>query len=214
MDLDDDETSDRDTVVDDPEQSGSEDERKAKRSMRKKPSSDQSWQQNFNCMHKHDGLDHGQNPNHRTIEVLQQMADFYDRTRDNWRVIAYRKVIAALRKQNVKIITREQALAIPSVGERLAEKIEEIVWTDKLRRLDNAIIEPNHEVLQNFLSIYGVGIAQASTWIDQGYRTLEDVRQKAQLTKNQGMCYRTLDVSFPVPNLWFPERTTGMGSWK
>ena len=190
MDLDDDETSDRDRLVDDPEESGSEDERKAKRSMQKF-SCDQPWQQNFNCMHKHDGLDHGQNPNHRTIEILQQMADYYDRTRDQWRVIAYRRVIAALRKQKVKIITKEQALTIPFVGERLAEKIEEIVWTDKLRRLDNAVLDPNDEVLKKFLSIYGVGIAQASRWIDQGYRTLEDLRQKAELTKNQGMCYKT-----------------------
>ena len=211
MDLDDDETFDRDTVIDDPEEGGSEDERKAKRSIRKKPSPNQPWQQNFNCMHKHDGQDHVKNPNHRTIEILQQMADYYDRTRDQWRVMAYRRVIAALRKQTVKIIAKEQAVVIPFVGERLAEKIEEIVWTDKLRRLENASLDPNDGVLQSFLSIYGVGIAQASTWIDQGYRTLEDLRQKAQLTKNQGTCYKTHDVCFPVPNRQSSERITAIG---
>ena len=199
MDLDDDESSNRDTVLDVPEESGSEDERKAKKSLRKKPLSDQPWQQSFNCMHKHDGLDHDQNPNHRTIDVLQQMADYYDRTKDHWRVTAYRRGIAALRKQKVKITTKQQALIIPFVGTRLAEKIEEIVWTDRLRRLDNAILDPKDEVLQKFLSIYGVGIAQASTWIDQGYRTLDDLRQKAELTKNQGMYCKIIDVCFLFP---------------
>ena len=189
MDFDDDESFDRDAVPDDLEESHGEDERKPKKRAQKTPSVDQAWQQNFNCMQKHDGLDQSQNPNRRTIEILQQMADHYDRANDHWRLTAYRRVIAALRKQKVKIMTKEQALAIPFIGERLADKIEEIVWTDKLRRLDYAILEPNDKVLQLFLKIYGVGIAQASAWVDQGFRTLDDLSQKAKLTKNQGKSF-------------------------
>ena len=62
-------------------------------------------------------------------------------------------------------MTKQQAIAIPFVGERLADKIEEIAYTDKLRRLDNTRLEPDDEVLQMFLNIYGVGIVQASTWV-------------------------------------------------
>jgi len=136
-------------------------------------------------MQKHDGLDNGENPNQRTIEVLQEMANFYDRTNDHWRVTAYRKAIAALRKQKQKIMTSTEAFAIPFIGERLAAKIEEIVWTNKLRRLDNAKLEPNDEVLQLFLGIYGVGLAQASKWIEQGFHTIVDLTKEAHLTKNQ-----------------------------
>lgn len=136
-------------------------------------------------MKKHDGVNKEDNPNTRTIQILQKMADYYERTQDHWRLTAYRKAIGALRKQSNKITTKEEALAIPSIGERLAEKIEEIVWTNRLRRLDNAEQEPNDEVLQMFLGIYSVGHAQASTWINQGYRTLEDLSSKANLTKNQ-----------------------------
>lgn len=137
-------------------------------------------------MQKHDGLDQSDNPNSRTIEVLQEMCDYYARKNDHWRVTAYRKAITALRKLNVKIMTKAQAFAIPFIGERLADKIEEIVWTDKLRRLDNANLEPNDEALQLFLNIYGVGLAQASAWVDQGLRKLDDLlTQDAKLTKNQ-----------------------------
>ncbi|KAK2775345.1 hypothetical protein FQN52_004029 [Onygenales sp. PD_12] len=143
------------------------------------------WQQNFSCMHKHDGHTDDDNPNARTIEILQQMSEYYNRISDQWRTLAYRKAISALRKQKQKIVTKEQALAIPFIGERLAAKIEEIVWTNRLRRLEEANMEPQDMLLSTFLNIYGVGFAQASKWIQQGYRSLDDLRTKASLTKNQ-----------------------------
>lgn len=143
-----------------------------------------SWQQNFSCMQKHDGKV-AQNPNSRTIDILQQMLNYYGRIEDHWRTIAYRKAISALRKHPTKVMTKEQALAIPFIGERLAAKIEEIVWTDRLRRLDNTNLEPNDLTLQTFLKIYGVGLAQATKWINQGHRTISDLVSKARLTKNQ-----------------------------
>lgn len=98
----------------------------------------------------------------RTIEILQQMLDYYTRTSDHWRVIAYRKAISALRKQPKNIVSRSQALSIPGIGERLADKIEEIVWTNRLRRLENASCTREDRALQEFLGVYGVGISQAS----------------------------------------------------
>lgn len=185
MDKEEDEGSANGETLEDAEESVSEDDHKAKRSKRKTASGDKAWEEKFNCMQKHDGLDRSQNLNRRTIEVLQQMADYYERNNDRWRPLAYRRAIAALRKSNAKIMTRNQAIAIPFIGERLADKIEEIVWTNKLRRLDNANLEPNDEALQLFLNVYGAGPAQASAWVDQGFRTLNDIREKATLTKNQ-----------------------------
>lgn len=151
----------------------------------KKESSKRAWQENFSCMSKHDGSGKPDNPNARTIEILQQMANYYERDQDHWRLTAYRKAIAALRKQNRKITTEEEAFAIPFIGQRLAAKIEEIVWSNKLRRLDNTHLDPNAEVLQTFIGIYGVGLKQATKWIDQGHRSISDLLEKAHLTRNQ-----------------------------
>ena len=126
-----------------------------------------------------------ENPNTRTIEVLQQMADYYDRVEDQWRTQGYRKAITALKRQTVKISTKEEALRIPSIGLRIAEKLEEIVTTNRLRRLELAQDEPTDQAFQLFLGIYGVGPVQASQWITQGFRTLDDVKAKAKLTSNQ-----------------------------
>ncbi|KAF4215015.1 hypothetical protein CNMCM8980_008894 [Aspergillus fumigatiaffinis] len=145
----------------------------------------EAWQQKFACMQKHDSNSKVDNPNSKTIEVLQQMLDYYTRTSDQWRTLAYRKAIAALRRQPRKVVTRAQARAIPGIGPRLADKVEEIVFTNRLRRLENANNTPEDRILQEFLGVYGAGISQASRWIAQGYRSLDDLKTKASLTKSQ-----------------------------
>ncbi|KAK4192821.1 hypothetical protein QBC35DRAFT_483476 [Podospora australis] len=125
------------------------------------------------------------NPNARTIEVLQSMCDYYTRVNDHWRITAYRKAINTLRRQPTKITTQEEAYRLPNIGPRLAAKIAEIVSTNRLRRLEYANEEPTDQVLDTFLKIYGVGLNRANKWISQGCRTLEDLKQKADLTTNQ-----------------------------
>lgn len=185
FDSDEDEEMTKSMIEDD---NGSEEEKEKKRpkSFRAaKGSSNEPRQENFSCMQKHDGLNKEGNPNVGTIEVLQKMADYYDRTRDHWRVIAYRKAITSLRRQTIKVTNKYEAIALPFVGARLADKIEEIVWTNRLRQLDNTSFDENDAALQLFLGIYGAGFSQAQTWISQGHRTLESLSASASLTPNQ-----------------------------
>ena len=126
-----------------------------------------------------------QNPNARTIEILQSMCDYYTKVNDHWRTTAYRKAITTLRRQTTKISTEDEAYRLPNIGRRLAQKIEEIVTTDRLKRLEYAQDEPRDKALETFLKIYGVGASHANKWLNQGLRTLDDLRQKADLTVNQ-----------------------------
>ncbi|KAF5518225.1 DNA polymerase lambda [Colletotrichum aenigma] len=165
----------------------SEDERQRKKQSVTKSSSrkDLTWEDKFACYKGGTKGGDKTNPNNRTIEVLQQMCDYYTRTNDTWRPIAYRKAITQLKRQPNKVSTAEEAIRLPGVGQRLADKIEEIVTTNRLQRLEHAESEPMDEILQTFLKIYGVGSVQASHWISQGFRTLGDLKQKAKLTANQ-----------------------------
>ncbi|QIX01652.1 hypothetical protein AMS68_007169 [Peltaster fructicola] len=143
----------------------------------------------FQCMTAHTG-DSDNGPNAEVIKVLQQMADYYGRVGDEWRLRAYRKGIASLRNRPTKIVTKDQALAIPNIGARLADKIEEIAFTHRLRRLDHAQAEPGDQALQLFMQVYDVGYARASGWVRAGHRTLEDLleqekRVKGTLTSGQ-----------------------------
>ena len=138
----------------------------------------------FRCMERNDGTK-TDSPNARTIEILQQMAIVYDQSGDQWRSRAYRQACSALGKQKKKITTKQDAQAIPLIGDRLAEKIEEIVETDRLKRLEYAQEDPNNQLLRLFRGIYGVGVRDASRWIAQGYRTLEELKSNPELTPNQ-----------------------------
>ncbi|KAF5702060.1 DNA polymerase IV [Fusarium globosum] len=168
--------------------SGSEDERANKRRSRRKIRSDRkgiAFEDRFSCNSAGVKYAKAGNPNSRTIEVLQSMADYYTRVNDHWRTTAYRKVISTLKRQEMKITTAEEAQRLPSVGPRLAQKIAEIVTTDRLQRLEYAQKEPMDEALQLFLGIYGVGNSQAQQWLAQGFRTLDDLKTSAKLSPNQ-----------------------------
>lgn len=138
----------------------------------------------FSCMQSNPGKQ-SPTPNDRTIAILQQMATYYDRTGDNWRTLAYRRAITALRKHDTHVKTAKEARKINGIGTRLADKIEEIVTTDRLKRLDAVLSDPDDTVLQLFMGIYGVGIRQAKSWMEQGYRTLDDLQRHVKLTSNQ-----------------------------
>ena len=75
-------------------------------------------QQDYMCMSKHTRMMESANPNKRTVEILQQMATYYDRIKDHWRTTAYRKAISGLRKQTRQIMTAEEASKIPFIGQR------------------------------------------------------------------------------------------------
>ncbi|CVK83551.1 related to DNA-directed DNA polymerase lambda [Fusarium mangiferae] len=168
--------------------SGSEDERANKRRSRRKIRSgrkDIAFEDRFSCNSAGVKDAKAGNPNSCTIEVLQSMADYYTRVNDHWRTTAYRKVISTLKRQETKITTAEEAQRLPSVGPRLAQKIAEIVTTDRLRRFEYAQKEPMDEALQLFLGIYGVGNSQAQQWLAQGFRTLDDLKTSAKLSPNQ-----------------------------
>lgn len=148
-------------------------------------SNKKSFKQNaFQCMDPGANGYTSQNPNARTIEILNQMCQYYDQMQDTRRILSYRKCITTLKKQTAKITTAKQAAALPNIGSRLADKIEEIVLTDRLRRLESTRDGPLDSVLRLFLGVYGAGLVQANKWIQAGYRTLDDLRTKAKLTES------------------------------
>jgi DNA polymerase IV len=188
---DDDEEGDRpsSSEADHPDDSGDSDmERspirasKAKRKYTKKGSNNQ---ENFSCMKGGTGIAVESNPNGVTMSILEEMADYYKRIRDQWRPIAYRKAIGSLKKQTKKITSAEEALGLPFIGHRIAAKIEEIALTSRLRRLDNVKLEPSDLILQQFLKVYGAGPSQAAKWMQAGHRSLEDLKLRVDLSENQ-----------------------------
>ena len=177
--------SERPPSRDTPDSSGFEDDSKIGGKERRGKQETLSKQENYRCMTRGTGLSAESNPNAKTIDTLQQMCDYYGRIKDEWRERSYRIAIGVLKKQSVKITTYNQAVELHGIGLRLGKKIEEIALTARLRRLENVEQEPNDRTLQSFMKVYGVGLKEGWKWVLQGHKTLEDLKNRAHLTKNQ-----------------------------
>lgn len=159
--------------------------KKKKQAARKRGSGDDNWQDKFACMRGGTKGGTSGNPNADTIAMLQKLLDEYTLDDDQWRTTSYRRAISVLGQQSTRITTSAQAKQLPGIGDSIADKIEEIVNTGRLRKHEAVLRDPMREVRQLFLKIYDVGLKRANVFINQGYRTLDDLVEKAALSRNQ-----------------------------
>ncbi|XP_067858088.1 DNA polymerase lambda [Heptranchias perlo] len=124
-----------------------------------------------------------QNHNKPITDKLEVLATAYTHQGDKWRVLGYSKAINALKSYQKPVTSYEEACKIPGIGKRLAEKIREILESGHLRKLD--YISESVPVLETFSNIWGAGVKTAQMWYQQGFRTLDDIHTKANLTKQQ-----------------------------
>ncbi|CAJ2502023.1 Uu.00g048760.m01.CDS01 [Anthostomella pinea] len=156
--------------------------RKGFRSDQKNP----GWQEKFKCMKGGTVNSKKENPNAKTMELLEAWKAERELQSDGkWRAHSLRKAIATLRQQPTKVTTAAKARLLPNIGDDIADKIHEIVQTGTLRHLEEALSNPDREVLSVFLNIYDVGQSRAYQWIAKGFRTLDDLKAKAELSANQ-----------------------------
>lgn len=123
------------------------------------------------------------NYNPHITEKLEVLAKAYSVQGDKWRALGYAKAINALQSFHKPVTSYQEACSIPGIGKRMAEKIVEILDSGHLRKLDH--ISDSVPVLELFSNIWGAGTKTAQMWYHQGYRTLEDIRNKASLTTQQ-----------------------------
>nr|XP_053645240.1 DNA polymerase lambda-like [Cherax quadricarinatus]XP_053645241.1 DNA polymerase lambda-like [Cherax quadricarinatus]XP_053645242.1 DNA polymerase lambda-like [Cherax quadricarinatus] len=121
---------------------------------------------------------------HITTE-LEKLEAVYKNKKDTWRAMGYQKAISAIRNHPREIKSREEALSIHGVGESLADKVSEIIESGKLRKVAEVCEGEEVETLKLFMGVWGAGPTTAHNWYTQGFRTLEDLRTKAALTRHQ-----------------------------
>jgi DNA polymerase lambda len=125
------------------------------------------------------------NVNKEITDELESLEKIYLQTGDHWRAMAYRKAIAAIKRYPRKIESAAEVRCIKGVGAKTAEKIEELLSSGTISRLRGLSNSENVQTIQLFCRIWGVGIETAKQWYSQGYRTLDDVSEKAKLNHQQ-----------------------------
>ncbi|XP_052516612.1 DNA polymerase lambda isoform X3 [Budorcas taxicolor] len=131
------------------------------------------------------------NYNPHITEKLEVMAKAYSVQGDKWRALGYAKAINALKSFHKPVSSYQEAFGIPGIGKRMAEKIVEILESGHLRKLDH--ISESVPVLELFSNIWGAGTKTAQMWYNQGFRSLEDIRNHACLTTQQAIGLKHYD---------------------
>ncbi|CAF0756344.1 unnamed protein product [Rotaria sordida] len=125
------------------------------------------------------------NPNEKIIEKLREMSKLYLITNDKGRSIAYQKAIEALKRCTHPIRTYEEIKSLPYVKQSLADKIWEIIRTNGLVKLSAFQSRDDVATLALFAGVWGAGTETTKQWFAQGFRTLDDLRKRARLTRTQ-----------------------------
>lgn len=126
--------------------------------------------------------------------------DHYDNIKtkgsnEHFKVINYRKTITAIRALDYEITSEEMALKVPRVGKKIAQKIGECVSLGRIKKLSHLNWDKERQDVETlFKGVYGVGSEKATEWYNMGYRTLDDLRQLPDLTKNQVSGLKYYDV--------------------
>ncbi|XP_004616395.2 DNA polymerase lambda isoform X3 [Sorex araneus] len=131
------------------------------------------------------------NHNPHITEKLEVLAKAYSVQGDKWRALGYAKAINALKSFHKPVTTYQEACSIPGIGKRMAEKIVEILESGHLRKLDH--ISESVPVLELFSNIWGAGTKTAQMWYQQGFRSLDDIRDQASLTTQQAIGLKHYD---------------------
>uniref|UniRef100_A0A4W5K7M2 DNA polymerase n=1 Tax=Hucho hucho TaxID=62062 RepID=A0A4W5K7M2_9TELE len=101
------------------------------------------------------------NHNKHIADKLEVLAKAYTHQGDRWRALGYSKAVNALKSYHKPIMSYEEACKIQAIGKKMADKVMEIMKSGHLRKIDH--------------------LGEAVP----GFRTLEDIRTKANLNHNQ-----------------------------
>lgn len=126
--------------------------------------------------------------NKELAEVLSLIGNYYTMARDTYRARAFLTASAKIASHPTVILSGRQARSeIAGIGDSIQSAIDEYIATGEVQRLNEleARFPDRQAIIDLFLSFYGIGPATAVKYYNQGFRTLEDLWFKANLTDAQ-----------------------------
>jgi Helix-hairpin-helix domain/Fingers domain of DNA polymerase lambda len=117
------------------------------------------------------------NKNSHITDILKQMTVFYDLLGDNFREMVYKRCCGVLETHPTKIENIDEIIRLPGVGKSLGDKINEILKTGSLEKLENFKNDPKLSALVALGKIWGVGPKGAQNLYNLGYRSVKDLRE-------------------------------------
>ncbi|BGP60673.1 hypothetical protein NBRC10512_001922 [Rhodotorula toruloides] len=117
-------------------------------------------------------------PNEPVAFQLEKLADLQSTTteKDQFRQRSYKQAANKLRSCPTKVTRFDQLVKLRGIGDKMANKIIEILRTGTHRRLTTFQTE-REKTVKLFCGIYGVGQAKAADLYDRGARSVEMIRR-------------------------------------
>lgn len=133
--------------------------------------------------------------NKELADVLELIANYYIMEREAYRARAFSNASAKIAEHPVKILSGAQARReiATGIGDSIQSAIDEYIRTkeetgtgtiERLKNLENRSGDRKN-IIDYFSSFYGIGPVTAVKFYNQGFRTLEDIWFKANLTDAQ-----------------------------
>lgn len=128
------------------------------------------------------------NTNEEISGILSLLANYYTMAGDTYRARAFTTAASVIAVAPYVITSGRQAQAeLVGIGKSTAEIIDEYLTTDNVRRLRELEMQfvEQRRVIDYFRSFYGIGPTKAVDFYNQGFRTLQDLWERAPLTQAQ-----------------------------
>ncbi|KAI9265088.1 hypothetical protein BDA99DRAFT_507687 [Phascolomyces articulosus] len=97
--------------------------------------------------------------------------------------LSYRHALAAIKAYPRKIRSADEAKQIVGIGKKISDLIRMYLETGTIPDAEDLLGDTKFRTLSLFNKVFGVGPSTASLWYAQGYRTLQDVLDRAKLAK-------------------------------
>jgi DNA polymerase beta len=109
------------------------------------------------------------------LDALDVMRSKSLADKETFKARAYAKVSTQI-KQLSSVSTYEDVAHLAGIGEKIKDKIHEILATGSLKAAEKAKVTHHLDATEAFLKIYGVGPAKAKEIVDAGIYTIADLR--------------------------------------
>jgi DNA polymerase beta len=116
------------------------------------------------------------------IQALQALSQQEEIAKERFKAIAYQKVIKELKNLPTPIYTIDDIKGVKGIGEKIKKKIEEILETGSLTRVEKYKQTESYNVTEQLLNIYGVGPAKVNELINvHKISSIDELRSKPEL---------------------------------
>jgi len=98
-------------------------------------------------------------------------------SRNQYKHSAYRKAATVISGLDYRLTSGDDAKKLKGVGEKIAKKIDEILSTGKLQKLEKIHEDEESTVINLLTRVSGIGPAKARDLYTEGIRSLEDLKK-------------------------------------